>query len=281
MKKVGVVGCGLMGSGIAQVCAQSGYQTIVSEINNELLQKGLGSIKGILLKNVEKGKMAKADADAALSRLKGTTSLNDFSGCDIVIEVAVEKMAVKKQIFADLDRICPKHAILATNTSCLSIIEVASATKRPAQVMGMHFFNPVPVMKIVELVRTIATSEQTMETAKKFSVSIGKEIVVAKDTPGFIVNLLLIPYLFDAMRTLQNGVSTREDIDAAIKMGLNHPMGPLTLADFIGLDTLCFVGQAMYEEFKDPKYAAPTILKQMVTAGWYGRKSSKGFYDYE
>ncbi|MFA4837807.1 MAG: 3-hydroxybutyryl-CoA dehydrogenase [Dehalococcoidia bacterium] len=281
MKKVGVIGCGLMGSGIAQVCAQSGYDTTVSEINDELLNKGLGSIKNILTKNVEKGKMQKADADATLARLKGTTSINDFSACDLVIEVAAEKMELKKKIFADLDRITPKHAILASNTSCLSIIEIASATKRLTQVMGMHFFNPVPIMKPVELVRSIATSDQTMDIAREFSKSIGKEIVVAKDTPGFIVNALLIPYLFDAMRMLEYGVSTREDIDAGIRLGLNHPMGPLTLADFVGLDTLYFIGCAMYDEFKDPKYAAPTVLKKMVTAGWLGKKSGKGFYDYK
>ncbi|MDD5093153.1 MAG: 3-hydroxybutyryl-CoA dehydrogenase [Dehalococcoidia bacterium] len=281
MKKVGVVGCGQMGAGIVQTCAQSGYEVVASEINEDLLQKGLAGIKKILDKNVEKGKMAKADADATLARIKGTTNMNDFSGCDLVIEAAVEKMPLKKQIFADLDKICPKHAILATNTSCLSIIEIASATKRPSQVVGLHFFNPVPIMKIVEIVRTIATNDETMEASKKFSLSLNKEIVIAKDTPGFLVNLLLIPYLYQAITTLQNGVASREDIDAAIRLGLNHPMGPLTLADFIGLDTVLFIGQAIYEEWKDPRYVPPTLLKQMVISGWYGKKSGKGFYDYK
>lgn len=281
INRVGVVGCGLMGSGIAQVCAQAGYETVVSEVSSDLLNKGLGSIKSILEKNVAKGKIEKGEADATMSRLKGTTNLSDFSGCDLVIEAAVEKMEVKKKIFASLDGFCPKHTILASNTSCLSIIEMASATKRPSQVLGMHFFNPVPVMRPVELVRSIATSDETMQAAREFSQAIGKDVVVTKDTPGFVVNLLFVPFIFDAIRALQNGIASKEDIDAGIRLGLNHPMGPLTLADFIGLDTLHFIGNAMYEDFKDPKYASPTLLKQMVTAGWYGRKSGKGFYDYK
>ena len=281
VKRTGVVGCGLMGSGIAQVCAQSGYETVVSEINDELLNKGLGMIKGNLSKNVEKGKLAKEEAEAILARLKGTTNLSDFADCDLVIEAVVEKMELKRKVFADLDTICPKHAILASNTSCLSIIEMASVTQRPEQVLGMHFFNPVPVMRPVELVRSIATSDNTMDIAKQVSTKLGKEIVVAKDTPGFIVNLLLVPFIFDAIKTLQDGVATREDIDAGIRLGLNHPMGPLTLADFVGLDTLYFIGCAMYEEFKDAHYAPPPLLKQMITANWLGRKTGKGFYDYK
>ncbi len=281
IKKVGVVGAGLMGSGIAQVCAQSGYETVVSEVSDELLNKGLGTIKGNLARNVEKGKLAKQDEEAILARLKGTTNISDFAGCDLVIEVVIEKMELKKQVFTDLDKICPKHAILASNTSCLSIIEMASVTQRPAQVMGMHFFNPVPVMRPVELVRSIATSDETMNTARKFSESLGKEVVIAKDTPGFIVNFLFIPYLLDAIRALENGLASREDIDAGIRLGLNHPMGPLTLADFIGLDTVYFIACAMYEEYKDAKYAPPPLLKQMITANWLGRKTGKGFYDYK
>jgi 3-hydroxybutyryl-CoA dehydrogenase len=269
-----------MGSGIAQVCAQSGYETLVSEVNEELLNKGLGMIRGQLARSVQKGRMTREDETAILGRLKGTTSLSDFSGCDLVIEAIIEKMELKKQVFSEIDRICPKHTILASNTSCLSIIEMAAATERASQVLGIHFFNPAPVMKPVELVRTIATSEETMNTAIGFSKSLGKEIVIAKDTPGFIVNLLLIPFLLDAIRALQSGLASKEDIDTGIKLGLNHPMGPLTLLDFVGLDTTYYIACAMYEEFKDAKYAPPPLLKQMVTAGWLGRKTGKGFYDY-
>ncbi|MBT9148742.1 MAG: 3-hydroxyacyl-CoA dehydrogenase family protein [Dehalococcoidia bacterium] len=280
IKKVGVVGCGLMGSGIAQVCAQSGYETVVSEVNEELLNKGLGTIKTQLARSVQKGRLTKEDEAAILGRLKGTTKLSDFNDCDLVIEAIIEKMELKRQVFSELDRICPKHAILASNTSCLSIIEMAAVTQRASQVLGMHFFNPVPVMKPVELVRTIATSEETMNTATKFSKSLGKEIVIARDTPGFIVNLLLIPFMLDAIRALDNGLASKEDIDTGIRLGLNHPMGPLTLLDFVGLDTTYYIACAMYEEFKDPKFAPPPLLKQMVTAGWLGRKTGKGFYDY-
>ena len=280
IKKVGVVGCGTMGSGIAQTCAQSGYPTVVSEINQELLDKGLAKLTGILTKSVEKGKITVEDKDATLSRLKGTVSLEDFRECDLVIEVVLENMEEKKRIFAALDKICPPHAILASNTSCLSIIEMAMVTQRPEKVMGMHFFNPVPVMRPVELVRTITTSEETLNIAKAFSQSLGKTIVVAQDTPGFIVNRLLIPYLLDAVRMLESGVATREDIDQGISLGLNHPMGPLTLSDFIGLDTIYFIAEAMYEEFKDPLYAVPPLLRKMVTAGWLGRKAGRGFYEY-
>lgn len=281
IKKVGVVGCGIMGSGIAQTCAQSGYPTVVSEINQELLNKGLANVAASLAKGVEKGKMGAADKEATLGRLKGTISLEDFRECDLVIEVVLENMEEKKRIFAAMDKICPPHAILASNTSCLSIIEMAMATKRPGQVLGMHFFNPVPIMRPVELVRTITTSEETLNTAKAFSQSLGKTMVVAQDTPGFIVNRLLIPYLLDAIRMLEAGVATREDIDQGIALGLNHPMGPLTLSDFIGLDTIYFIANAMYDEFKDPKYAAPPLLRKMIVAGHFGRKTRKGFYDYK
>lgn len=280
IKKVGVVGCGLMGSGIAQVCAQSGYETVVSEVNEELLNKGLGMIKAQLAKSVQKGRLAKEEEAAILGRLKGTTKFSDFAGCDLVIEAIIEKMELKRQVFSELDRICPKHTILASNTSCLSIIEMAAATQRASQVLGIHFFNPVPVMRPVELVRTIATSEATMNSVMEFSKSLGKERVIARDTPGFIVNRLLIPFLLDAIRALDNGLASKEDIDTGIRLGLNHPMGPLTLLDFVGLDTTYYIACAMYEEFRDPKYAPPPLLKQMVTAGWMGRKTGKGFYDY-
>ncbi len=237
IKKVGVVGCGLMGSGITEVCARSGYEVVVREVNDELLQKGLDRIKASMSKGVSRGKLTQEEMDAALARIKGTTSMEDFADCDIVIEAVVENLEVKKQVFADLDRITPPHAILASNTSSLCITEMAAVTKRPEKVLGLHFFNPVPVMPLLEMVRTILTSDETMEIARKFGESLGKTIVVAKDAPGFIVNALLIPYLLDAVRMLESGYATKEDIDTAIKLGLNHPMGPLTLMDFIGLDT--------------------------------------------
>lgn len=281
IKKVGVVGCGTMGNGIVQVCAQSGYPVTVSEINDELLKKGIGAIDKFLAKGVERGKVSKEDKDATMSRIKGTTKLQDFSDCDLVIEAAIENMELKKKIFAELDKICPKHAILATNTSCLSIIEMAMATKRPDQVLGLHFMNPVPLMKLLEIVRTIATSDEALQIGKEFGASVGKTVVIAKDTPGFIVNVLLMPYLVNAINMLDAGIATREDIDTGINLGLNHPMGPLTLADLIGLDTVLFVISAIYEEFRDQRYAPPPLLRKMVTAGWLGRKTGKGFYDYK
>jgi len=281
IKKVGVVGCGAMGSGITQVCAQSGYQVVVSEINDELLNKGLALIKFFLTKSVDKGKISQQDKDSALARIKGTTNTKDFSDCDLMIEAAIENMDLKKKIFAELDKICPKHTILATNTSCLSIIDMAMATTRPDKVLGLHFFNPPPIMQLLEIVRTIATSDDTLQIGKDFANSLGKTTVIAQDTPGYIVNRLLIPYLLNAIRLLEAGVATREDIDAAIHLGLNHPIGPLTLLDLVGLDTTLFVASAMYEELKDPRFAPPTLLKKMVTAGWLGRKTGKGFYEYK
>jgi len=280
IKKVGVVGCGQMGSGITQVCAQAGYQVIVSEISSELLNKGLASISSRLTRDVEKGRLSEQDKNSAINRIKGTTDTKDFADRDLVIEAAIENMDLKKKIFAELDKICPKHAILATNTSCLSIIDMAMVTSRPDRVLGLHFMNPVPVMKLLEIVKTIATSDEILEAGQTFGKSLGKTIVIAKDTPGFIVNCLLIPYLLNAIRMLDAGVATKEDIDAGITLGLNHPMGPLTLADLVGIDTLLFIADAMYAEFKDPQYAAPTLMRKMVTAGWLGRKTQKGFYEY-
>ena len=281
IKKVGVVGCGLMGAGIAQTSAQSGYRVVVSEINEELLNKGLGMIKTQLAKSVEKGKLAKEDEEAILGRLKGTTDIEDFADCDVVIEAVVENMELKRTVFANLDRICPAHAVLATNTSCLSVTEIAMATKRPDRVIGTHFFNPVPVMKLLEVVTTIVSSEETLNTVRGFGESLGKTVIVAKDTPAFIVNRLLTPLMLEAIRVLEAGLATREDIDNGMVLGLNHPMGPLTLADFVGLDTMFYITEAMYEETKDPKFAAPLLLKRMVTAGHLGRKTGKGFYDYK
>ena len=280
IKKVGVVGAGIMGAGIVQVSAQMGYQMVVSEVNDELLKKGLGIINAGYTKNVEKEKMSQQDKDAALGRIKGTTNMQDFSDCDVVIEAVVENLDLKKKIFADLDKICRPDAILASNTSCLSIIDMASQTKRPEKVLGLHFFNPVVMMRLLEIVRTIATSDETIAAVKPYGESLGKSMIVAKDTPGFIVNHLLLPFMLDGIRMYENGVASKEDIDAGVHLGLNHPMGPLTLADLTGNDTNLFVADALYEATKDPKFVAPILLRKMVAAGWLGRKSGKGFYDY-
>ncbi len=280
IKKVGVVGCGLMGSGIAEVCARARYQVVVREVNAEFLQRGLDRIRKSLSKAVDRGKASPEEMQQSLARIEGTLELADFGACDLVVEAAVENMAVKKEIFAALDGILPSHAILASNTSSLCITEMASVTGRGSQILGIHFFNPVPVMPLIEFVRTILTSDETMATAHEFGASLGKTMVTAKDTPGFIVNRLLIPYILDAVRIYEDGLATREDIDTAIKLGLNHPMGPLTLLDFVGLDTTLFIADAMFEEYKDPRYAAPPLLRRMVLAGHLGRKAGKGFYDY-
>lgn len=281
IKKVGVVGCGSMGNGIVQICAQSGYQVVVSEVNDALLNKGLALIDHFLTKSVEKGKISQHDRDSALSRIKGTTNTKDFSDCDLIIEAIIENMDLKKKLFAELDGICPKHTILATNTSCLSVIDMAMETSRPEKVLGLHFFNPVPIMKLLEIVRTIATSDETFEIGKDFGKSLGKNIVLVKDTPGFIVNRLFIPFSLNAIRMLESGVASREDIDQAINLGLSIPTGPLRLNDFLGLDTLYYIASSMYEEFKEPQYAPPLLLRKMVAAGWLGRKTGKGFYDYD
>jgi len=281
IKKVGVVGCGLMGSGISQICAQSGYQVVVSEINNELLNKGLASISSFLTRNVKKGRVSQSEKEITLARIKGTTNTKDFGDCDLIIEASIENMDVKKKIFAELDKICFEDAILATNTSCLSIIDMATVTTRPEKVLGMHFFNPVPSMKLLEIVKTIVTSDETLEVGKEFGKSIGKTAIIAPDTPGFIVNRLLLPFMLGACRMLETGLATKEDIDAGVRLGLGHPMGPLALADLIGMDTILYIANAIYEELKDPLYAPPIILKKMVTAGWLGRKTGRGFYEYK
>jgi len=281
IKKVGVVGCGSMGAGIAQLCAQSGYQVVVSEINDELLKKGLAFIEKTLARSVEKGKLSHEDKDAITGRIKGTTSAKDFAGCDLVIEAAIENLELKKKIFAELDGICPPQAILATNTSCLSIIEMAVVTKRPEKVLGLHFFNPAPIMKLLEIVKTITTSDEVIETSRKFGESLGKTNVIAKDAPGFIVNRLWLPFLLHSIKLYEDGVASREDIDNAIMLGLGYPMGPLTLADMVGIDVVKFVSDALYEQLKDPRYIVPTLVDKMVAAGWLGRKTGKGFYDYK
>jgi 3-hydroxybutyryl-CoA dehydrogenase len=280
IRLIGVVGVGQMGGGIVETCARAGFDVIGREINDALLERGMENLKASLERGVKRGKLTQAEMDAALARVTGTTSLADFKDCDLVIEAATENMQLKKTLFTELDAITRPEAILASNTSSLSITEIASATERPDRVVGLHFFNPVPVMPLIEIVRGLLTSEETLEAARALGQRLNKQLVFAKDNPGFIVNLLLVPYLFDAVRALENGVATKEDIDAAIKLGLNHPMGPFTLMDFVGLDTCLFIGDAMYAEFKDARYAAPPLLRRMVTAGLLGRKGGRGFYSY-
>ena len=281
IRKVGVIGCGQMGGGIVQTCAQAGYDVKVTEINQTLLDKGLNNIKSNLSRNVEKGRMSKDEMNTALNRMNGTISLSDFSDRDLVVEAVIENMDMKKKLFAELDKVCSANTILATNTSCLSIIDMAMVTKRAEKVLGIHFFNPVPVMKLIEVVRTIATSQETIDAGKQFGEKCGKKVVIAQDSPGFIVNRLMIPFILNAIHMMDSGIATKEDIDAGINLGLNHPMGPLALADLIGLDTIYFIANAMYAELKDKQFASPPLLGKMVTAGWLGRKTGKGFYDYK
>jgi 3-hydroxybutyryl-CoA dehydrogenase len=269
-----------MGSGIAEVCARSGYTTIVREVNDELLSKGRERIEGSLATAVQRGKLPAAERDATLARLRGTTSLDEFAACDLVIEAATENPDIKKRTFADLDRVCPPHAILASNTSSIPIIQMATATRRPDRVLGMHFMNPVPVMPLIEYVRTLTTSSATLDAARSFGESLGKRIIVSKDRAGFIVNFLLIPYLCESVRMLEQGFATREDIDVGMMLGTSYPMGPFTLLDFVGLDTTLYIADILFDEFKDPRFAAPTLLRQMVAAGFLGRKTGRGFYNY-
>jgi 3-hydroxybutyryl-CoA dehydrogenase len=280
IKKVGVVGCGLMGSGIAEVSARAGYDVIVSEVNKGLLDKALAAIEKSLTISVKNARITEEAKVASLKHITCTTTLADFKVCDFVIEVAYENLEVKKEIFAELDMICPPQVILATNTSVLSVMDIAAATKRPDKVLGLHFFNPVLLMQLVELVKTIVTSEETIKVARSFAESIGKDVVIAQDAPGFIVNRLSAPLLLSAIRMLESGMATRDDIDKGIRLGMNHPMGPLKVADLVGLDTLYHIINALYEETKDPFLAPPILLKKMVAAGHHGRKAGKGFYDY-
>jgi 3-hydroxybutyryl-CoA dehydrogenase len=280
IRRVGVVGCGLMGSGIAEQAARSGFDVVVREINEQALDAGRERVAGSMKRGLQRGKISQEEHDAATARLAYTTQLAELADCDFIVEAATENMAIKKEVFRALGEIAKPSAILASNTSSLSITEIASATTRPERVLGVHFFNPVPVMPLIEYVRGFLTSDETMQAARDFGKALGKETVESKDRPGFIVNLLLIPFLLDAIRALESGVATKEDIDKGIQLGLNHPMGPFTLADFVGLDTALFIADAMYEEFKDPRYAAPPLLRRMVTAGYHGRKTGKGFYEY-
>jgi len=269
-----------MGAGIVEVCALGGYQVVVSEVDDDLLKRGLSRLETSMQRGVQRGKLAEADAAAARKRIRGTTNLSDLASSDLIIEAVVENMHLKKEVYRTLDDVCPPETIFASNTSSLSITEMASVTKRRERFLGIHFFNPVPVMKLVELIRGLQTSEETMNAGRRFATSLGKTVVVCKDSPGFIVNLLLIPYLLDSVRALELGIATKEDIDTAIVLGLAHPMGPLTLLDYVGIDTTYFIAEAMFQEFKDTRYAAPPLMKQMVLAGLHGRKSGRGFYDY-
>jgi 3-hydroxybutyryl-CoA dehydrogenase len=280
IRKVGVVGCGLMGSGIAQVCAAAGFTTVVREVSPEVVAKGLAGIEKNLARLVEKGTITAAASTEIRGRLTGTAAIEDLKDCDLVIEAIIEQLPVKRELFSALDKICPASTIFASNTSSLTITEMAAGTKRAARFVGMHFFNPVPVMKLVEVVRTIATDATVYEEMVEFAGKLGKTAVRASDSTGFIVNRLLVPYLLDAIRALEEGVGSIEDIDNSMKLGCGHPMGPLTLLDFVGLDTTYYISQIMFEEFKERRFAAPALLRRMVLAGWNGRKSGKGFYDY-
>ena len=280
IERVGVVGCGLMGRGIAQVCAQAGHPTIVSEVNEKLLAAGMASIEKFLAKGVEKGKLSEDEKQSTLDNLSGTTDLASFAGCDLVIEAATENREMKLEIFRSLDEICGSAAIFASNTSSLNITEMAVATGRPNRVVGLHFFNPVPLMKLVEVVSTMLVDDSVVREVKAFGEGLGKVAVVARDRTGFIVNRLLVPYLLGAVRVLDEGLATMEDIDQAMKLGCGYPMGPFTLLDLVGIDTTYYIANIMYEEFREPQFAPPPLLRRMVLAGRHGRKTGRGFYDY-
>jgi 3-hydroxybutyryl-CoA dehydrogenase len=280
LQRIGVCGNGLMGSGIAQVAATAGFDVVVLEADQAALDRGMMRIRGSLGKFVEKGALSADQRDATLARLKPTTKVADLKDSDLVIEAIIENMAAKKELFKQLDALLAPHAIICSNTSSLCIIEMAAVTKRPKLVAGLHFFNPVPLMKLVEVVKTIVTSQETIDTLLRFAEKLGKKPILAQDTPGFIVNRLLVPYLLYAIRMYESGLATKEDIDEGMKLGCGHPMGPLTLLDFVGLDTTYYISEIMFDEFKDPLMAPPPLLKRMVLAGHLGRKSGKGFYDY-
>ncbi|MBO0789701.1 MAG: 3-hydroxybutyryl-CoA dehydrogenase [Ktedonobacteraceae bacterium] len=280
IQRVGVVGAGLMGSGIVQTCVQAGYETIVREINQPLLDKGLERIYSAWDMMARKGKLTQEQIVEQRSRLRGTLDLGDFASCDLVIEAIIENMEEKLHLFPVLDRVLKPEAIILSNTSSLNVTQMGAVTQRPGKVCGLHFFNPAPVMKLVEIVRTISTAEETIDTVREFALSLGKTPVLAKDSAGFIVNFLLIPYLLAAVRMLENGMASRDDIDVAMKLGCGYPMGPFTLLDYVGLDTTLWAAEAIYEEYKDPLYAPPPLLRRMVISGLLGRKSGKGFYEY-
>ena len=281
IRKVGVLGAGLMGSGIAEVCAKSGYDTVVREVSEELAKKGLSRVEGSLGRAVEKGKLAAGDRDAAWKRISSTTRLEDLAGCDLIIEAIVENLDLKKETYRALDAACKPETIFCSNTSSLTITELSMATARPKQFVGLHFFNPVPLMKLVEVVRTILTDDASFDRAYAFAKSLGKEPVSCRDNSGFIVNRLLVPYILDAIRAYEEGVGSIEDIDKAMQLGCGYPMGPFALLDFVGLDTTYFITHVMYEEYQEKRFAAPPLLRKMVLAGRLGRnKTGSGFYDY-
>ena len=280
IQKVGVVGCGLMGSGIAQVAANAGFHVTVREVSQQVVDKGLQSIEKNLARLVEKGTLSTTDRDRVRGRLHGTTNLEDLKDCDIVIEAILEQVPAKRELYGALDKICPPATIFASNTSSISITELAVSTQRPTRFLGLHFFNPVPVMKLVEVIRTIATDAAVFDEVVAFAGKLGKTPVRTTDRTGFIVNRLLVPYLLDAVRALEEGVGSIEDINNSMKLGCGHPMGPLTLLDFVGLDTTYYIANIMFDEFKERRFAPPALLKRMVLAGWNGRKAGRGFYDY-
>jgi 3-hydroxybutyryl-CoA dehydrogenase len=280
MKKVGVVGCGLMGSGIAQMSALSGYATTVVEVNDEILKKGLASIEDWLEKGKKRGKVTDEQIASVKKNLSSSTQLSALKDCDIVVEAVTENTELKKKVFKQLSDVVRDDCILATNTSSISVTELATVVKNPERMVGMHFFNPVPIMKLVEVIKGLATTDAVMAACREYALSLGKEPIACPDTPAFVVNKLLIPYLLDAVRMVQDGIATPEDVDKAMVHGCGYPMGPITLLDYVGLDTTCHAADVMYEEFREPKYAAPVLLRRMVQAGRWGRKSGRGFYDY-
>jgi 3-hydroxybutyryl-CoA dehydrogenase len=280
IQKVGVIGCGLMGSGIAQVSAAAGFPTVVREVSDEILQKGLGSIRKFLEGGVAKGKVTEETMKTTLGNLKGTTQLEDLADCDLVIEAVVENIDLKRELFSKLDTICKAETLFASNTSSLSITEMSTFTKRPDRFLGLHFFNPVPLMKLVEVVRTIRTADRAVASASEWCGKIGKTVVSTGDSTGFVVNRLLVPYMLDAVRVYEQGLASRDDIDNAMKLGCGYPMGPLLLGDYVGLDTTYYIAEIMFDEFKEPRFAPPPLLKRMVLAGLHGRKTGRGFYDW-
>jgi len=280
MKKVGVVGCGLMGSGIVEVCLKSGHETVAREVNDELLQRGLGRLDGSLERAVQKGKMTDAEREAARARLTATTDMGALAGCDIIIEAITEDRRAKAALWQEIAKVAPAGALLATNTSSIPLSSLAPATGNPSRFLGLHFMNPVPVMKLVEIVRGIESSDAAVAEGQAFIEGLGKTTILAKDTPGFLINVLLVPYICEAVRLVEAGFGTKEDIDKGMQLGCGMPMGPITLLDFVGLDTTLAIADVLYEEFGDPKYKAPPLLRRMVESGFYGKKSGRGFYDY-